>query len=304
MDFFLSKAGRRRILTILFCLGEGLDMAPTFADLHIHTTYSDGFWTPRQVVERVVAEGDISVIAIADHDVTDGVLEVQALAAPHGIEVIPAIEVSATWRRHPIHILGYFVDLENPAFRAEQDRIVGMRLERMRKMLERLRDFRIEVDLDELVDFAGQGIVGRLHLAHFLVDRGWVGSLSEAFSLYLGDDKPCYVPIGSHTPKGAIEMVLQAGGVAVLAHPGLTQRDELIPQMVRDGLQGIEVWHGTHTPEQSRYYLSLAKKYGLLVSGGSDCHGPGKGEILLGRVKVHLEVVEALREAAAAARAR
>ncbi len=127
-----------------------------------------------------------------------------------------------------------------------------------------------------------------------------VGSVAEAFDRYLGDKRPCYVPIGSYTPKGAIEMVLQAGGVPVLAHPGLTQMDEIIPHLIRCGLQGIEVWHGAHSSEQSRYYESLAKKYGLLVSGGSDCHGPGKGEVLIGRVKVGLQVVEDLRKAAAA----
>jgi predicted metal-dependent phosphoesterase TrpH len=175
-----------------------------------------------------------------------------------------------------------------------------MRLERMKKMVSRLTEFGIVVDIDELQAFAHRGIVGRLHLAHFLAEGGTVGSVAEAFDRYLGDTKPCYVPIGSHTPKGAIEMVLQAGGVPILAHPGLTQMDELIPQMVIYGLQGIEVWHGAHSPEQSRYYESLAKKYGLLVSGGSDCHGPGKGEALIGKVKVGLEVVEALRDAAAA----
>ncbi len=275
-------------------------MAESFADLHIHTHYSDGFWSPREVVERVAAEGDLRVIAITDHDITDGVAETLAAAAPHGIEVVPAIEVSSNWQGRPIHILGYFVDLDNAAFKTEQARIVSLRLERMRKMIARLADRGIEVDMDELLEFAHEGIVGRLHLAHFLVEEGRVGSIGEVFDRYLGDTKPCYVPIGSHTPKGAIEMVLQAGGVPVLAHPGLTQMDELIPEMVAEGLQGIEVWHGAHSPDQSRYYASLAKKHGLLVSGGSDCHGPGKGEVLIGKVKVDLDVVEALREAAAA----
>lgn len=275
-------------------------MAESFADLHIHTYYSDGFLSPAEVVEMVVAEGDIKVIAIADHDITDGIAETQAAAAPHGIEVIPAIEVSANWRRYPVHILGYFVDLDNPDFRAEQERIVEMRLERMRKMVGKLAHFGIEVDMDKLVAFANRGIVGRLHLAHFLVEKGAVESQAEAFNRYLADDKQCYVPIGSHTPKGAIEMVLKAGGVPVFAHPGLTNKDELIPEMVSYGLQGIEVWHGAYSPGQSRHYASLAKKYGLLATGGSDCHGPGKGEVLIGKVKVGLEVVEALRDAAAA----
>lgn len=275
-------------------------MAHGFADLHIHTDYSDGFWSPAQVVERVVAEGDLTVIAITDHDITDGVAETRAAAAPHGIEVISAIEASATMDRRPIHILGYFVDIDDPAFLAEQERVVGMRLERMRKMVAKLAAYGIEVDMDELLAFAHRGIVGRLHLAHLLVRQGVVASLEEAFDRYLADDRPCYVPIGSNTPKGAIEMILQAGGVPVLAHPATSQVDELIPAMVRDGLRGIEVWHGTHSPERSRYYASLAKKHGLLVSGGSDCHGPGKGEVFIGKVKIGLEVVEALREAAPA----
>jgi predicted metal-dependent phosphoesterase TrpH len=274
-------------------------MAVTFADLHIHTFYSDGFWSPAEVVERVVAEGDLSVIAITDHDITDGVAETRTAAAPHGIEVVSAIEVSANQQGRPVHILGYFVDLDNAVFQADQERIVSMRLERMRKMVSRLSNFGVDVDMQELLDFAHKGIVGRLHLAHFLVMRGKVGSVAEVFERYLGDTKPCYVPIGSHTPKGAIEMILQAAGVPVLAHPGLTQMDELIPELVRHGLQGIEVWHGAHSPEQSRYYTSLAGKHGLLVSGGSDCHGPGKGDVLIGKVKVSLEVVEALRNAAA-----
>lgn len=275
-------------------------MAETFADLHIHTYYSDGFWSPAEVVEQVVAEGDISIIAITDHDITDGVRETRAAAEPYGIEVVPAIEVSSNWQERPVHILGYFVDLDNPTFQADQKRVVEMRLDRMKKMVLKLTEFGKIVDMDELQAFAHRGIVGRLHLAHLLVERGMVGSVAEAFERYLGDTKPCYVPIGSHTPKGAIEMILQAGGVPVLAHPGLTQIDELIPQMVRYGLQGIEIWHGAHSPEQSRYYRSIAKKHGLLVSGGSDCHGPGKGEVLIGNVKVGLEVVEALRDATVA----
>ncbi len=275
-------------------------MAHGLADLHIHTYYSDGFWSPAQVVERVVAEGDLTVIAITDHDITGGVAETRAAAAPHGIEVVSAIEASATTDRRPIHILGYFVDIDDPAFLAEQERVAGMRVERMRKMVAKLAAYGIEVDMDELLAFAHRGIVGRLHLAHFLVRQGAVASLEEAFGRYLADDRPCYVPIGSNTPKGAIEMILQAGGVPVLAHPALSQVDELIPAMVRDGLRGIEVWHGAHSPQQSRYYASLAKKHGLLVSGGSDCHGPGKGEVFIGKVKIGLEVVEALREAAPA----
>lgn len=275
-------------------------MAETFADLHIHTYYSDGFWSPRQVVERVAAEGDLSVIAITDHDITDGVAETRDAAAPYGIEVVPAIEVSANRNGRPIHFLGYFVDLENPGFQADQARIVGMRLERMRKMVSKLAEFGVEVDMEELLDFAHEGIVGRLHLAHFLVETAKVGSVAEVFERYLGDNRPCYVPIGSHTPKGAIDMILNAGGVPVMAHPGLTQMDEFIPELARQGLMGIEVWHGAHSKEQSSYYASLAEKNGLLVSGGSDCHGPGKGEVLIGKVKVDLEVVEALRNAAAA----
>ncbi|MCZ6661216.1 MAG: phosphatase, partial [bacterium] len=142
--------------------------------------------------------------------------------------------------------------------------------------------------------------VGRLHLARFIVERGAVASLEEAFRLYLSDSGPCYVPIGSHTSKGAIEMVLQAGGVPVLAHPGTSQVDEIIPGLVSSGLRGIEVWHGAHSPEQSRYYASLAKKHGLLASGGSDCHGPGNAEVLIGKVKLSLDIVEALRKAAGA----
>ncbi|MCH7646837.1 MAG: PHP domain-containing protein [Nitrospinae bacterium] len=275
-------------------------MAQGFADLHIHTNYSDGFWSPAQVVERVAAEGDLAVIAITDHDITDGVAETQAAAAAYGIEVIPAIEVSASEGRRPIHILGYFVDIDNAAFLAEQERVVDMRVERMRKMVAKLADFGIVVDMDELLAYAHRGIVGRLHLARFIVERGAVASLEEAFRLYLSDSGPCYVPIGSHTPKGAIEMVLQAGGVPVLAHPGTSQVDELIPGLVSSGLRGIEVWHGAHSPEQSRYYASLAKKHGLLASGGSDCHGPGKAEVLIGKVKLSLDIVEALRKAAGA----
>lgn len=275
-------------------------MAQGFADLHIHTNYSDGFWSPAQVVERVVAEGDLKVIAITDHDITDGVAETRAAADPHGIEVVPAIEVSSTEGRRSVHILGYFVDLDDSDFRAEQERVVEMRLERMRKIVARLAAYGIEVDMDELLAFAHRGIVGRLHLAHFLVQNGAVGSLEEAFGRYLADDRPCYVPIGSNTPKGAIEVILRAGGVPVLAHPGQSQVDELIPSMVRDGLMGIEVRHGAHSPAQSRHYAALAKKHGLLVSGGSDCHGPGKKEVLIGKVKIGLEVVEALREAAPA----
>jgi predicted metal-dependent phosphoesterase TrpH len=150
--------------------------------------------------------------------------------------------------------------------------------------------------MEELQKMKGREFLGRLHIANLLKAKGHVKSLDEAFERFIGDYKPCYVPKASMTPREAVEMILKVKGIPVFAHPGLTQRDEIIPDLVKHGLMGIEVYHTEHSAQNSRYYQKIAQKHRLLETGGSDCHGLGKGKVLMGKVSVGYEVVEKLKE--------
>ncbi len=269
-------------------------MPARFCDLHVHTYFSDGTFSPKEVVEYAVKKG-LSAIAITDHDCIDGIAPAIAAADKTDLEIIPGIEFTTELDTKEIHMLGFFIDYKQKWFTEELRSLCSMRDKRMRKMLECLMKFNISVAIDDIKEIAGKGSFGRLHLAKVLVKKGYVKSPQEAFDKFLGNGKACYVEGDRISPIDAINMISRLGGVAVLAHPFTVGKDELIPVLVKAGLKGIEAYHTDHNDLTAARYKKIAQEYGLLPTGGSDCHGMNKGKVLMGTVVVPYEVVEKLK---------
>lgn len=273
-------------------------MQQEFADLHLHTRYSDGFSSPEKVVERAKKLG-LKCIAISDHDSIDGIEEGLKAGEKHGIEVIPSVEVSATEGDEDIHILGYFIDWKDNDFKKKMLEIQKLRTERMFKMINKLKELGINIDTEKFIEKTKDNFFGRLKLAHYLVNEGLVSSLYEVFDRFIGNGKPAYQEIDAMSYQEAIKMIVNAKGIPVLAHPGLAKRDHLIPEMVKHGLMGLEIYYFSHSPEDIGRYLDLAKKHNLLITGGSDCHGNCNSGILMGKTKLPMVYAEQLKQKAA-----
>jgi predicted metal-dependent phosphoesterase TrpH len=267
------------------------------ADLHVHTSFSDGTFSPAEVVRHANKIG-LAAIAITDHDSVDGIGPSLEAAKGTDLEIIPAIEFTTEADGHEVHVLGYFIDYPQKWLVRELKNLLQLRQKRMQKMLKRLSGFGISISMDDVKGIAGKGSLGRLHLALVLLKKGHVSSLQEAFSRFLGNGKPCYVRGDRINPVKAISMIAKLGGVSVLAHPHTLEMDDLIPVFVKAGLKGIEAYHTDHSPAAVQKYEKMAEEFGLLITGGSDCHGMGKGKILMGGVTVPYEVVEQLKVAA------
>lgn len=268
-----------------------------YADLHIHTFYSDSTFSPEEVV-ACARENGLSAIAICDHDSVDGIELCQKAAAPFGIEVVPGIELTIEKSDAEIHLLGYFIDWKADWFRKKLKEMQNARRDRIHKMVEKLAEHGINVNAEDVFKSAGKGSVGRLHLAQEMIKTGKVSSFKEVFGKYIGFLKSCYVSNIRFSPQEAIGFILKSGGVPVIAHPATMGKDDYIPELIGYGLRGIEVYHTDHKPSMVKHYEELAKEYGLLMTGGSDCHGLGKGRALIGTVRVPYEIVEKLKEEA------
>jgi predicted metal-dependent phosphoesterase TrpH len=242
-------------------------------DLHTHSAASDGLLRPAELVQAV-RDAHLDVFSVTDHDTIDALAEVEDRARRVGLRLVPGVELSAFWRqRLEVHILGYFVDPNNAALNAFLSDRRGARRTRLTAMLSRLRALGIVIEAQEVLALANEGNVGRPHLARVLVEHRIVANSDEAFERYLGEGKPAYVPRPDVSVADAIHLIHEAGGLASLAHPGLHNRDEAIPEMMAEGLDAIEVYHAKHGPGQVTHYRRLAKRRGLLVTGGSDFHG-------------------------------
>jgi hypothetical protein len=241
-------------------------------DLHIHTNASDGLLAPDALV-RATRAARLAVFSVTDHDTVDALAEVRERSRAAGLELIPGIELSAMWQGVELHILGYFIDPADRHLLGFLQRRRDARGVRLGKMLDRLRMLGIAVDPDSVLAKAQDGNVGRPHLARVLVERGYVAGLDEAFDRYLGEGKPAYVPRPDVRCEEAIRVVHEAGGLASWAHPGLSGHDGAIADLVRAGLDAIEVYHAKHTPGVTTHYRRLAETWNLLVTGGSDFHG-------------------------------
>ena len=266
-----------------------------YADLHVHTSESDGTFTPKQLVREALERG-LSAIAIVDHDTVGGISEAEAAARGEDLEIITGIELTAQHDNQEIHILGYFLDCQNKALLEKLKLVQTNRIERVHKIVNNLEEEGVKLNAQVVFDISGKGTVGRMHIARALLKEGWVTTTAEAFRKYIGDKSPAYVLGFNLSPDEAIKLIKGAGGVAVLAHPYMLRNDELITELVGYGLQGIEVYYPEHSQSMVNFYLDLAKKLNLLVTGGSDFHGSVKPDIKLGAIKVPIELVERLRQ--------
>ena len=267
-----------------------------FADLHLHSQFSDGTYTPEEVVAQGVRFG-FSALALTDHDTVEGCARMAAACAAAKIEFIPGAELTAEQAGNELHILGYFLDTQNAKLLTEIAKFQVVRQLRIRDMVARLNELNVPLQVESVFKLANCQSPGRPHVARALVKAGLCRSLDEAFDRFLKKGRPAWVPKAKMSAPEAIELIHQAGGLAVMAHPGLNRTDEVIPDLVAAGLDGLECFHTKHTATTAARYLALAEKHGLLVTGGSDCHGLSKGRPLIGTVKLPYERVEEMKAA-------
>jgi len=267
-------------------------------DLHAHTCFSDGAHTPEELVALALGRG-LAALAVTDHDTVESLPYARA-AAGVALELVPGIELSSAQQGMDLHILGYYIDPQDDGLRRRLESFRLERLERVREMAARLGALGAPVDVGEVVSLAGHGVVGRPHLAEVLVRAGHADDADDAFRRYLGSRGVAFVPRPAFRPDEAIALVHAAGGVSVLAHPGPGLVDSVVEALVTRGLRGIEAWHPQHSPATVRRYEALAERLGVLVTGGSDFHGPGRSADL-GEMAVPVRVMASLKRAAGVA---
>lgn len=256
-----------------------------FVDLHLHTTASDGTLTPAETVAEAISCG-LHAISITDHDTVAGVAAAQQ-AADRRLHVLPGVEMSTELGAAEVHILGYLVDCGNQRLLDAFERSRQGRVSRAREIVDRLRSLGLRINYEQVAEVAGEGTVGRPHIARVLVSEGLVRSQAEAFSRFLRRGRPAYAARLKMLPEQAIEVVRGAGGAAVLAHPGLVRDRTAVERILELGVDGIEAYHSEHSDAATRTYLRVAAERGLLVTGGSDSHGPrGPAPVKIGSVEV------------------
>lgn len=272
-------------------------MAAGRFDLHVHTSASDGAWPPARVVEEAAREG-LDGIAITDHDTVAGLEEALAAGRKMGVRVLPGVELGSEQDSREVHVLGYFIDPGDARLRETLAWLEDERRRRLERMLERLAALGVPVARGRVLELAC-GVPGRPHVARAMVEAGWVASVEEAFDRFLESGRPGYVPRAHLAPAEAARLVHQAGGCAVLAHPGLLDDDAMVERLLESGLDGIEAYYPGHSPEQTARYESLGRGRGLVVTGGTDFHGLGLGQpVRLGQVAVPARVVAELERRA------
>jgi transcription antitermination factor NusB len=275
------------------------------ADLHVHSSASDGSDEPHEL-PRLAAKAGLAAIALTDHDTVEGVAAARAAASEHEVLLIAGVELSA-YADVPrdaedveIHIVGLFVDPANPGLIKRLEELLKARQERAREMARKLKEVDVIIDAESIIERAG-AMVGRVHVARQMVERGYCSQLTQAFDRYLSVGSPAYVPKVKISPAEAIDLVHSGGGCAVLCHPGrVPELDERLAQMVEEGLDAIEVHYPNHGPEVEKRLLDLARRHDLMVSGGSDYHGANKPHISLGQETVSFVELHLLRQQALA----
>ena len=272
----------------------------SFADLHLHSIFSDGTFTPEEVIERGKRAG-LRAVALTDHDTIEGCDRAAIACAKENIEFIVGTELTAEHNNNELHILAYLVDVRNPKLLDEIAKFQKVRQQRIREMVARINELNIPLKVDDVFALANCRSPGRPHVARALVKARLCGTLDEAFERLLKKGRPAWVPKAKMSALEAIQLIHQASGVAVMAHPGLNKTDESIPDLVAAGLDGIECFHTKHNPATAERYQRIAQEHGLLITGGSDCHGLSKGKPLIGTVKLDYRHVERLHSANKAA---
>lgn len=274
----------------------------SFIDLHVHSDKSDGSLSPSDLVSYAIKQG-VTAFALTDHDTVDGIDEAIQAAKGTSVTVIPGIELSTEYEGKDIHIVGLFIDKEEPAFRDKIQEFVDSRELRNQKMCQKLTEHGLPITYEELKNAFPGSVITRAHYARLMLEKGYIKSLKEAFERYIGDRGPCFIPREKITPEDGVRLILSAKGIPVLAHPlqygmGDERLQRLISRLKEAGLQAMEAVYCTHTPAEESKMKALAAKNGLLISGGSDFHGAAKPGLELGtgygRLYVPMEILDAL----------
>ena len=274
-----------------------------FIDLHVHSDKSDGSLSPSDLVSYAIKQG-VTAFALTDHDTVDGIDEALRASEGTSVTVIPGIELSTEYEGKDIHIVGLFIDKEEPAFRDKIQEFVDSRILRNQKMCQKLTEHGLPITYEELTGEFPGSVITRAHYAQLLLKKGYIKSLKEAFERYIGDRGPCFIPREKITPEDGVKLILSAKGIPVLAHPlqygmGDERLQRLIDRLKAVGLQAMEAIYCTHSPSEENKMRALADKNNLLISGGSDFHGNAKPGLELGtgygKLYVPVEVLKALK---------
>ena len=268
---------------------------PLRVDLHTHSTASDGEHSPAELVQLSIERG-LDIIALTDHDSCDGIDAALDAARGTTLEVIPGVELSADVPQAEVHVLGYFIDWKGAHFQSMLSKFRDGRYGRAEKMTKKLAKLSAPISFERVKELAGDAAIGRPHVARALLEAGHISTIPEAFDKYIGRNGPAYVDRFKLTPEDAVTLILQAGGVPVLAHP--REVIHWIEPLVKVGLIGLEVYYGMYDDETRKELVRLAKQYGLIMTGGSDFHGLHKMAHMsnLGLVDVPPQVVVKLKE--------
>ena len=262
-----------------------------WVDLHLHSTASDGKFSPEELVGKA-AELGLTVIALTDHDSVDGIIPaLKAAKAFPGLTVIPGVEISTDMPYGQAHVLGYFIDYTGDELRTSLERFRSSRQRRAQGMIAKLHDLGIDLDWQRVQEIAGEGSIGRPHIAQAMLEKGHITSFVEAFNKYIGQGGPAYVERDKMTPAEAVALILRAKGLPVLAHPAtVTNPEALVVELKAAGLIGIEAYYKDYSADETRAMAGLADRLGLIATGGSDYHGlDDSSEVMLGGVDVPVE---------------
>jgi 3',5'-nucleoside bisphosphate phosphatase len=265
-------------------------------DLHIHSTASDGHYSPAEIVRKAVSSG-LTVIALTDHDTVDGLLPALETAREFpDLTVIPAVELSTDTSSGEVHVLGYFIDYTNQEFKDNLTRMRNSRAIRAEKIVVKLKELGCNIEMKQIKEIAGNGALGRAHIARALLEKGYISSFKEAFTKYIGHDCPAYVGREKLTPAEAVQLVLKANGLPVLAHPFTSLNPEAVVKELKTvGLVGMEIYYAGYLPTETNLLLNIAQKYDLIPTGGTDYHGiDTTSDIIIGGTDIPFHFVEKL----------
>jgi len=265
-------------------------------DLHCHSNYSDGALSPIELLSKA-NNVNIDIISITDHDSVEGVKEAIEIEKKNNLRIIPGVELSAFMNHTEVHIIGYFIDINNEQLVSNLQIFKNDRIQRAERIVRKINKMNIPLRFESVLSHSGNGSISRPHIAAAMIKEGFIESYLEAFQRYIGNDCPAYEKKLAYSPQQIISIIHEAGGLSILAHPGNTLREEEIFQIIDAGIDGIEVIHPGHTPNMIRYYRKIVNEFFLLETGGSDFHGGLKNDDEnLGQFTISHKAVESMEQ--------
>jgi len=265
-------------------------------DLHMHSTFSDGLFTPTELVEKAVNK-KLVAISLTDHDCLDGIHEMMEAGRNQGVEVLSGVELSSEFKGRDLHILGYGVDPDDAGFQEMLRKFRETRHKRGLKIIEKLNALGVSIEPAEVLAKSGDGALGRPHIAAVLVEKKIVSHTNEAFNKYIAEGGPAYEPKYKMSPNEAIQYIRNAGGLAFMAHPGIFLEDmDEMRELIGHGFDGVEVYHPKHSATRAEELKAIADEYGLLISGGSDYHGFAGRDLPIGGQEISYSILEKIKE--------